>query len=386
MQLFDQQWEAALKKQYDSTSKYFKPFIYNLTFDPRLKEEKLKIELLFQNLPKEIKPDILSRIRSTDNIQHFSVYQELVVYQILNSLGYSVTIQPSLKEGRPDLLINGKNLKNSAIVEVATVFDEPNQKKEEKKLNRILECLAKIKHHFLLSISVESEKIPEKINYDRLEQSITLKLDSCYKNEPNNHYDFEYRDNDLQLLLHAAPCKEITSIVGSYGLGARCIGSDQIKSAISKKINRYKSIKELGYIFLVALNLTNAPAGEDGLIDVLFGRQIVRTWSNKNGDVVRVEDTRDSSGLLRPKPGLGGKVQNTRLSAILAIRSSWIDHENRELVSRKHFLKIIHNPSATIPLHQIVFKGLPQYVNTSNNPKMVEMNWIDEKANNEFYC
>ena len=387
MELFDKEWERTLEKRYTSKSRFFKPFIFKLTFNPQLKGEKDKLEKLSQSLPKEIQPEIFGRLRSTNNIHHFSAYQELVLFKILASLGYSVFFQPEFQEGKPDLLVSGGNLVNPVIIEVATVFDDPNWQKEEEKLDRILEHLDKIEHHFLLNISVLSEIIPSEIDFVRLEQFVKHNLDHFYNINPDEHYEFEYNNGGLELSFYTFSSKGKTSIVGSYGLSARSIGTNQIRHAINKKINKYKSIVQNGYIYVLALDITDTPSGEDGLIDVLFGRLVVRMWNDKkSGKLVKMVEDRDSSGLFRPKPGLGGIVQNTRLSAIISMKSSWIDRKIDELANRKHFLKVIHNPSATVPLGQTMFQNLPQYVNISTNPKMVEMNWINKEADNAFYC
>jgi len=82
-------------------------------------------------LPEEAKPDILSRLRSTNSRDYFGAYFELVLYQILIDMGFAVYFHPRIAEGKPDLLIKGKNLSKPTFIEVATVFDEPEWEKEE---------------------------------------------------------------------------------------------------------------------------------------------------------------------------------------------------------------------------------------------------------------
>lgn len=389
MNVFDEGWVKAVEQQYGSASKYTTPFVARLTLDPVLSKEKAKIEEWFQTIPEDVKPDILGRLRSTSSSNHFSAYYELVLYQFFRSMDYSVTIHPELPEGEPDLLVTGKNLNKPIIIEVATVFDEPYWEKEEQKFNLLLERLDKIEHYFFVSVSVNSKYIPERVDYKKLKQFVTGWLDGFDPRTTNTTAEIEYKANGLELGLTLIPKKtlEKASIVGSYGLPARYIGTDQLRSMITKKINKYKSVKERGLNFVIALNITNMPAGEHGLLNELFGKQVVRIRRTKNGDVSSVEDSRDFSGLLTPKPGLGGRTQNTRLSAVINVETKWVERkEANERATRKHYFHVIHNPWASNPLSYKIFEGYPQLVNVSENEREISLDWIDKEAEKPFDC
>ena len=387
MRVFEESWVQGLEQRYRSVSKYTTPFIFKLALDPVLSREKAKIEEWFQSLPDNVKPDILGRLRSISSNQHFSAYYELVFYQFFKSMGYSVAIHPKLTEGEPDLLVTGKNLDKPVIIEVATVFDDPYWKEEERKFNLILERLDKIEHYFLVLIAVESEHIPEKVNYKRLNRFVKAQLDSLYSKAPQSSHEIEYQEDGLELRLTAFPNLEKGPIVASYGLPARSIGAAQLRSMIIKKINKYKSVKKRGLSFVIALNITNMPAGEHGLLRELFGKTKITIKRSKSGESAGAEVGIDFSGLLTPKPGLGGRAQNTRLSTVLNVESRWLEREEENKPARRvHFFRVIHNPWASSPLDREVFKGYPQFVKISENLKGVSLDWVGEEAEEPFDC
>jgi len=389
MAIFERSWVKALEQRYRSASKYTTPFIARLALDPVLARERAKIEKWFQTLPEDAKPDIQGRLRDKSSHQHFSAYYELVLYQFFKSIGYSVDIHPKLKEGEPDLLVTGKNLEKPIIIEIATVFDTPDWEREEQKFDLILEQLDKIEHYFFVMVSVYSEHIPEGVEYKKLNQFVRGWLDSFDPKTTRTIQEIEYEADGLRLKLTLVPKKtlEKAPIVGGYMLPARFIGATQLRHMLEKKINKYKSIKELGMPFIIALNMTNMPAGERGLLNELFGKLVVHIRRKKNGDVASVQESRNFSGLLTPKPGLAGKTQNTRLSAVLNVASKWPEREaENEPTSRVHFFRVIHNHWASNPLSHGVFEGYPQFVKISENQTGISFGWVDEGTSKPFDC
>jgi len=384
MGVFERSWVENLEQRYHSTSKYTTPFIARLALDSNLSRERVKIEEWFQTLPEQVKPDILGRLRDKSSHQHFSAYYELVLYQFFKGIGYSVDIHPKLKEGEPDLLVTGKNLEKPIIIEIATVFDTPDWEKEEQKFDLILEQLDKIEHYFFIMISVYSEQIPKRVDYEKLKQFVIGWLDSFDPKTTHSTQEIEYETDGLRIKLTLIPKKtsEKAPIVASYMLPARFIGGKQIRSVLKKKINKYKSAKQLEMPFVIALNLSGIPVGEKILLRELFGKLVVTPRKNRNSEV-----SIDFSGLLTPKPGLGGKAQNTRLSAILNIKSKWLEREEEsELARRIHYFRLIHNPWASKSLSHEFFKGYPQYDKISEDQSGISLDWVDEGAEKPFDC
>ncbi len=214
-------------------------------------------------------------------------------------------------------------------------------------------------------------------------------LDSFDPKVTQTTHETTYKVNGLKLRLTLIPKKTLKKapIVSGHMLPARWIGTDQLRNMIAGKIKKYKSVKEFGLYFVIALNITNMPAGERGLLDELFGKLVVSVMRNKDGDVVSVEERRDFSGLLTPKPGLGGRAQNTRLSAVLNVVSKWLERqEESEPARRVHFFRVIHNYWASNRLDYEVFRGYPQFVNISENQRGISFGWVDEGNDKPFDC
>jgi hypothetical protein len=387
MKVFEESWTEDLERKYHCASKYTTPFIAKLAIDPILSKERAKIEERFQTLPDDVKPDILGRLRSTSSYQHFSAYYELVLSEFFKSIGYSITIHPKLKEGEPDLLVTGKNLDKPIIIEVATVFDDPEWEKEERKLDLILEQLDKIEHYFFVMIAVESEPIPERVDYERLQQFVIQWLDSFDPKTTHESQETRYKSDGLKLKVIMIPRKipERKPIVGSYMLPARFVNSTQLRRVLQKKINKYKSIKELGLPFIIALALAGISLDEEAIIGELFGKMQLTIKRNQKGEVIATESGRDFSGLVTPKPGLGGKAQNRRLSAMLEVRSKWLQLKERNGgEAREHFFRLIHNPFASVPLDRGILKGYPQLVPVAEDKKQISLQWVGENTKLAF--
>ena len=93
----------------------------------------------------------------------------------------------------------------------------------------------------------------------------------------------------------------------------------------------------------------------------------------------------DFSGLLTPKPGLRGEPQNTRLSAVLNVKSKWLEREEESEPARRiHYFRLIHNPWASNPLSHEFFKGYPQYGKISEDQIGMSLGWIDEEIEKPF--
>jgi len=328
----------------------------------------------------------MGRLRDKSERQHFSAYYELVVRHFFQSRGYSVTMKPKLTEGEPDLFVEGNELETPVVVEVATVFDDPEWTKEKRKLNTILAQLEQIKHYFFVMVSVRSRDIPKKIEYKELRQFVEGWLDRFDPQVTQTTQEITYREGGLELELTLIPKKSMRKapIVGSYMLPARWIGTTQLRRALEKKINKYKSIKKQNMPYVVALNIHDAAlADEEDTFEVLFGKEVVKVDVRK-GEVIEV--TRDFSGLLTPKPGLGGLVRNTRLSALLLVRSRWLQPQKNGKEHQAHSLRVLHNPNADIPLSCDVFRGYPQLTKVEEDEKHISLKWIDKETNEAFDC
>jgi hypothetical protein len=382
--VFAPDWVGEVQRRSLHATKYTTPIIAKLALEPRFLNERNKIEKWFGALPEDVKPDIQNRLRSESSHQHYGAYYELVLSAFFKELGYSVDIHPKLDEGEPDLLITGNSLEKPIVIEVATVFDDPLWQKEQRKLDQILERLARIEHYFLVHVSVQSDHIPEIVDYGALKEFVAQWLDSFDPLATDEFHEIRYQTCGLNLNLMLIPQKvpKKIHILGGWTPPARFIGGTQLRRVLQEKVKKYKSIKQLELPFVIALSFIDAPLDDESIIRELIGKLQLTITRTQAGQKVR--EGIDHSGLLTPKPGLGGKARNTRLSAVVHIKSTWLEHKGQKI--RKHAIGVIHNHWAAIPLGTEFLKGYPQFVCSSQSESSVTFNWIDKDSAMSFDC
>jgi hypothetical protein len=214
--VFEPDWVGEVRQGSLRATKYTTPIIARLALEPRFLSERNKIEKWFEALPGGVRPDIQKRLRSESSHQHYGAYYELVLNAFFKELGYSVDIHPELDEGEPDLLIKGNSLEKPVVIEVATVFDDPVWQKKQRKLDQILGQLAGIQHYFLVHVSVQSDNIPENVDYRALKQFVIQWLDSFDRKTTHEVQKVPYKLGELKLELWLLPLKKPrkASIVG----------------------------------------------------------------------------------------------------------------------------------------------------------------------------
>jgi hypothetical protein len=383
--VFAPDWIREVRGKHPSIARYTAPFIVRLALEPRFSNERAKIEEWFESLPERAELDIQQRLRSEDDHQHYGAYYELAMHAFFRKMGYSVDIHPDVEEGKPDLLISGSSLEKPVFVEVATVFDDPMWQREQQKLHRMLEQLDKIKHYFYVHVSVLSDYIPQIVDYGALDEFVVRWLDSFDPETTQEFHQIRYESGGLNLKIMLIPQKapKKIHIVGGWMPPVRFIGGTQLRRVLQVKIKKYKSIKQLELPFVIALSFIDAPLDDESIISELIGKvQLTITETPGGRPVSRVGI--DHSGLLTPKRGFGGKAQNTRLSAVINVRSRWREH--KEQAMRKHSVAIIRNHWATIPLSTKFLEGYPQFACSSQNGASVTFGWVDKDSAMSFDC
>jgi hypothetical protein len=392
MKVFDQEWVKEQRLKYGYQSRYAQPYVARLAIDPYLSRERSTIDKCFKTLPDCVKPDMLERLRSYNSRQHFGAYYELVMREFFRHLDYSVDFHPQIEGSEPDLFVTGNGLEKPLVVEIATVFDDPDWEKEERKLDLIINALNSIKHYFFVSVSVESIPIPITVNYNRLKQYVVQWLDSFDVEKTNKISRVEYQHNNLELSLALIPKKPgvrtKSPIVGGHSLPARFVDQKQLRRALQKKVNKYRFVKERRLPYIVALSLSNVFADEEDVINELFGKWQVTIIRNSEGKPIETKWERGSGGLLTPKPHLHRRIQNRRLSAVITTKTQWADSDtiNVKKPTRVHHFSVIHNPYAYVPVSEDLFRGYPQFTKTSQNSKSMTYSWIDKQPSLPFSC
>lgn len=109
-------------------------------------------------------------------------------------------------------------------------------------------------------------------------------------------------------------------------------------------------------------------------------------YRDQKGHVVNTKCKLSTNGLITPKPGLGGKARNTRLSAVIDIKSKWLEQDQSALAKRAYSFSVIHNPYASAPLNIKFLKGYPQFMPVAEHDKSISMTWIDNDSQLTFNC
>lgn len=383
--IFAPDWVGAVQGKYPSIPRYSAPFIVRLALEPALSNERKKIEEWFDSLPECAKLDIQQRLRSEESHQHYGAYYELAMYAFFRKMGYSVEVHPEVEEGEPDLLISGVNLEKPLFVEVATVFDDPMWQREHQKLRRIMEQLHQIEHYFYVHVSVLSDIIPQIVDYRALDEFVVQWLDSFDPETTHESHQIRYKSGGLNLNLMLIPQKvpKKVHIVGGWMPPVRFVGGTQLRRVLQEKIKKYKSIKQLKLPFVIALSFIDAPLDDESIISELIGKVQLTITEIPGGKPVSKVGI-DHTGLLTPKRGFGGKARNTRLSAVINIKSRWSKYKGQAI--REHSVCVIHNHWAITPLSAEFLRGYPQFACSSQNGPSVTFSWVDKDSVMSFDC
>lgn len=403
--VFDRAFRKRIRDKYGGKeSTYSRPYVASLALDRRLSRERGKIEEWFQATPDRLKSDLLGRLRSTNSKQHFGAYYELVTREFFRMQGYSVEMSPIFGNDRPDLLLTANQVDNPTVVEVATVFDDPEWEEEERKLNMLLDRLNGIHHYFLLGITVETTPLPDGINYDALRNFIVGWFDSHDAATTENSDRIRYEKDGLSLTLSLYPKKskyrnKKGPINATHGLPARLIDFKQLRRALANKAGKYSFVKENGYPYVVAASLYNTYADNESVVDELLGKNVLTVTHGARGEPFDHIWHRDSSGLCKHN-------QNTRLSGVVTIRSEvqtfypdLLDRLVRPNPSaslaravvrllgkptKVHHFSLVRNPYAAAHLEDGFMRGLPQFRKTSEDSTGITYSWVDKDSQVPF--
>ena len=397
-----------LQTKYKDSSKYLSPYIVKLALEARFSHEREKIEKWFQDVPESAQQDVLARLRSVSSKQHFGAYYELVTGEFFKKLGYSVEMSPAFGSDNPDLLVTGLNLEKPIVIEVATVFDDPEWEKEDRKLNVILDQLDMIRHYYFLGVTVKDTPIPENIDYDSLRNFVITWFDSFDPKVTEVIKTTQYDKDGLKLSLDLIPKsprfrKKKGLIRGAHSLPARFISNQQLRNALKKKATKYNFVKEQGLPYIVALSLYDASADNQDVVDQLFGKRSLTISRDAEGHFVNQQQGRDSSGICKPN-------QNSRLTGVITIKSNWANYSSDNLLTQKfissklgilfqrqfpdivtkptmmHNFSLIQNPFATVQLKDQIMTGYPKFTKTEENTFGITYSWIDEQSDIPFDC
>lgn len=360
------------------TSRFGAPRVVNFVTSesPEIRAYLARFQEWFSHIPVEHQNELVGRLRSTDDRQFLGAYFEVIFHEFLLQRGYRVTIHPDLGQtsGRPDFLASNDN---AFYLEVATRFHGPEIAKKQNEANQFLRIIDSIPSPYLISVQLYTW-LPDAFDSKRARDALATHLNSLSFERLDEIKEYFYKEQGASIDYRIYQRKSGNwgpPIVATWGFPVMwSSGSDQIRSALSQKIKRYKGIKSLGLPFVIALcSSGDWMIDEEALDSALYGKVQVTFFP---GHPERgLESHRDFSGLLPPTPG-DPSGRNTRVSAVIFCEQRGIADEG----GYRYLMKVHHNFWATLPLPAEVFKGLPQsqLVKTGETETEVRREWIDD--------
>lgn len=365
-----------VKKMHKHKSKFSGPSVANFVTSesPKIQAFLARFEGWFSHIPREDQKELAGKLRSTDDRQFLGAYFEVVFHEFLLQRGYRVTIHPDIGQtsGRPDFLVSNDN---SFYLEVATRFHSPEIAKKENEANQFLRIIDSIPSPYLISVQLYTW-LPDGFDSKRARDALATQLNSLSFERLDEINEYFYKEQGASIDYRIYQRKSGNwgpPIVATWGFPVMwSSGSDQIRSALSQKIKRYKGIKSLGLPFVIALcSSGDWMIDQEALDSALYGKVQVTFFP---GHPERgLESHRDLSGLLPPTPG-DPSGRNTRVSAVIFCERRGIASEG----DYRYLMRVYHNPWAALPLPIEVFKGLPQWVKIGETETEVRMDWIDD--------
>ncbi|ORV09654.1 hypothetical protein AWB95_17720 [Mycobacterium celatum] len=259
--------------------------------------------------------------RSPDNDQHFATWWELYVYTFYRLLGYEITVEPTLPNGKkPDFLITRDGV--GAYVECKAVVERSVSALEAS----ILECTDKASHpDFVVELDIEQEgslqpavaKIRTPLEKWLQELNADDVIDDLEAGKPLPTLPLEI-DGDWQLLYTAWPVPpeqrgKYTRLLGMHS--ARVMWNDSvglIKRAVKDKGSKYTDVDTpLDHPLIVALNTATVFIDDDEVDQALFGAR--STLWNPHGEPRFTPLGRRTNGYWCGDPPKGTRVSGVLL-------------------------------------------------------------------------
>jgi hypothetical protein len=303
------------------------------TFDffDRSDSEKSKVirEVLnawFDNYPQDEKPEFKKRFRK----EFSSSLYELFIHELFTKQGFTLESHPILKNSskRPDFLAKGNGIE--FYIEVKEATDKTDSERAiENKTNQIYDMVNQTDSpNFFLQIEKLNFKTEQQPSAKKVVRYLEIKLP---EHNPDLVLDnlstlgikgipfISFEDQNLSMIIKLMPkSKEIRGKKGLRPIGVfpseGFVGGadDSIKSALSKKANRYG---ELDKPFLICIN-SKSHKGTDNydVMDSLFGSTSVSYSTDPNNKDERIE--RGINGFFKDNSG----PKYTKVSAVMINR------------------------------------------------------------------
>ncbi|MBI2560715.1 MAG: hypothetical protein HYW14_06250 [Planctomycetes bacterium] len=327
-----------------------------------------QIEKWFQNLPEDQKADMYGRLRSLDDEQHLSAFYELLFHQYCLEEGWSIQKHPSINKQNPDFLVEVTN-QGSFFLEVITLMEKEGSRQNKKRVNGLLrkfDAINKTNFH----LTVQFMKCPdENIKYKALARNVENWLRTLEQEENAHKIEINEFGFNGSISAFYSEDKTPSGYISPVENGNTMV--DQVKTAISEKVKKYKFTKTSNKPFVIAICSSSIFSPDKWAIETaLFGYEVI---SLEKTTLKLKKVYRDYSGLLTPNPGLGGQSRNTRISAVIFCTTVW-DKEKPP----QYYMRVYHNPWAETPLPFGIFKKCPQLSKIGEDSEYISLGWHND--------
>lgn len=355
---FESQWVDEIRKRYEKRPIFQQPALYRVAVLPEWEKERQSIENVISHFGEKHQLEIIQRIRNPDLF--LATYNELVAGRIIINCGHTLEYEKPLGNKTPDWYVLTKN-REQFIVEVVTVMPPKDIQEEIKAWNELRYRIQKTEHYFHLFISSRPTSAIVGKDIKAIVRSVESWFSTFDLNTPPKNEQLIYKDQNLKITFSLMPRKTShkrpVEVAGPAF--SQWVNSDLLRSAISKKLTKYKEVKEVNLPLMIAVFPSfESGLGIDSILDVMFGKEQV---SVNSGEV-----RRDRTGMIFPRMEDGHVfLKNTRLSAIL-----FVEQTNPQTI------KIIHNPYATNIINPKLFQGFEHFTIATRDENQFTMGWV----------
>lgn len=335
---------------------------------PEIGKVRALVETWFSRYPASHQNQLVSRLRSENDIDHLSSFFELALYEMLRRAGCEIEIEPDIdgSSKHPDFLVRSEG--TDYYLEATLGIESDEKGRSSAVIKNILDQIDTIRSdRFFVAVECEGtiKNTPSKRWIISAVEKWLSKLDPGTVHRAHvegNEDTFQHILilDDLVVKLTPFPKRDDNPsdrLIGFEMLEPRWLSTtDTIRGRVLEKARRYGELKKP---YIIAVNLLGLAADRNDLLDALFGRRSFHV-DFKNGDAVHTDTTRLLDGALHDRRG----ARYTRVSGVLWTHGL----TSSNLATRT--LELICNPFALLPLKSV---DLPVPTLVSGNSQFEEI-------------
>lgn len=281
----------------------------------------------FKKYPDNEKQDLIARIKSRDNYQHYSATFELYLHELLLNLGYEIDVHPqtnNCKNTCPDFLVTDSEGFQFYIEAVQSSDINKHERSGENRLNVVFDSINKItSYNYFLEIDYE-DLPPSSPSGKKLRTELEKWLNSLDYNEACSNLkddDFSklpkytFTHEGWKALFTAIPRSAekretpLDNVIGMLSPGARWLSTwETIRDTLVAKGKHYGA---LDLPLIIAVNANVFHLDRISIMEALFGQE--QFIFNRNTKTEGPEMRRSPNGLWQGPKGIRYK----RISGIL---------------------------------------------------------------------